>query len=530
MPSKAAAAALLLAAAAAGQGDKLVSKSLNLLLADRDRLYAFAEDSLQYSRIDLFADPVEIRNDKLPFEAGVRGGVGRSMSLLLYYGFRASDSVTMGGIASLDRDGSTEVDSLAFVRSAKDDNGVTGGVQVSALALWRDTVVVGGGRAGIALARPKASGGTAVLGVDSLFFQALPSGVDTAVTALRCPVGGRCRVDGLTDLANSQGAPDEVLSLAVDSSAADSAWILIGTAAGLRRGLLGGNAFPKVALPGDTGAAGIRIERIHADPANRLLWVFSGSRYFFSDDHGATFRVPPDVPGVATKPGADLKGFNPVPEAASLGDTTYVNFNLFQPGLVLFRRDTVLKNAGTGAPDDVLLDAEDSLPISLGQGKLTDLAALRSGSGSASAVAVGTDSKGLIYRVTGPGRSGEWKNLNSLKSLKGGLDEIITFPTAFTGGTGPDGQPEHVKIGYRLKKDGKVTITLYNYAMEKVKVLVKNAPRKGGGPRSEVPAEDRWDGRDRSGRLVSVGIYYILVESDKGEKGWGKAVHIRGRN
>lgn len=519
---------LAAAAAALGQGDPLASKTLPLLLADEGRLYAFALDGLRYSRLDLFADPVEIRTDELPFDAGVRGGVGRSASLLLFYNHRPSDSdsVTVGGIAALERNGETAVDVVSFRRSPGANNAINAGAEISALARWRDTVVVGGGRAGIAVARPRASGGSPVLAVDSLVFQALPAGRDTAVARLRCAVGQVCRVDSLSALTASHGEPDSVIALAVDSSAADSVWILIGTRTGLRRGLLGGNAFPKVSLPGDNGA-GVRIETIHADPARRILWIFSGSRYFFSDDHGATFRVPPDVPGVATKPGADLKGFNPAPEAANAGDTTYVNFNLDQPGLVLFRRDTVLQNRGTGAPADVLLDAEDSLAIARGQGKLTSLAAYRSG--SASAVAVGTDGKGLFYRLTGPGRTGEWKNLNSLKGLKAGLEEVITFPTAFTG-TGPDGQPEYVNIGYRLKKGGKVTITVYNYAMEKVKVLVKGARREGGGSRSEVPAEDRWDGRDRSGRLVSVGVYYILVESDQGEKGWGKAVHIRGRN
>ena len=33
-----------------------------------------------------------------------------------------------------------------------------------------------------------------------------------------------------------------------------------------------------------------------------------------------------------------------------------------------------------------------------------------------------------------------------------------------------------------------------------------------------------------NGRFVSVGTYYILVESEEGEKGWGKAIAVRGRN
>ena len=84
-------------------------------------------------------------------------------------------------------------------------------------------------------------------------------------------------------------------------------------------------------------------------------------------------------------------------------------------------------------------------------------------------------------------------------------------------------------LGYRLAKDGKVTITVFNYAMEKVRTVVRDAPRRGGIARSENPAEDKWDGTDASGRYVSVGVYYILVESDKGERGFGKAISVWGR-
>lgn len=518
---------LLAAAIAFGQGDPLVSKTVPLLLADKARFYAFAADGLKYSRIDLLASPPDIRNGALPFKGGAEGGVGRNASVLLWINYRPSDTVTVGGIASLDRDGKASLDSVSFRRSPSNNNAINAGVQMSALALHGDTAVVGGGRAGIAVVRPKTGGGSAVLGSDSLIFLSLPADEDTAVVRLRCALSAACRVDSLAALAKSHGEPDSVTALAVSPSAPDSAWILVGTQAGLRRGLLGGSAFPIVPLPGDTGAVRSRIVRIHADPQNAVLWVFTGSRFFFSDDHGLTFRLPPDVPGIATRPAADIKGFDPAPEAVSLGDTAWINFNLDQPGLVLFRKDSVLRNAGAGAPQDVLLDAGDGLEIARGQGKLTGLAAVRNG--EVTALAAGTTGKGLFYRLTGPGRSGEWVNVNSLKRLAGGLEEVITYPTLFTG-TGPNGDPEYVNIGYRLKKDGKVTITVFNYAMEKVKVLVRNARRTGGGSRSEKPEEDRWDGRDRSGRLVSVGTYYILVESDQGEKGWGKAIHLRGRN
>lgn len=523
---KSAGIGLLAAAAAFGQGDPLVSKTLPLLLADKARFYAFAADGLQYSRIDLLANPPDIRNGVLPFKGGAEGGVGRNASVILRINYRPSDSVSVGGIASVDREGGTDLDSVTFRRSPSNNNAINAGVEMSALALHGDTALVGGGRAGIAVVRPR-SGGSDVLASDSLIFLSLPAGGDTAVVRLRCALNAVCRTDSLASLTASHGEPDSVTALAVSPSAPDSVWILVGTKAGLRRGLLGGEVFPYVPLPGDMDAVRSRIERIHVDPSNAVLWVFTGTRYFFSDDHGATFRLPPAVPGAATQPAVDIRGFDSAPGAVSLGDTTWINFNLQQPGLVLFKKDSVIRNSGGEAPHDVLLDAADGLDIARGQGKLTDLAAVRSG--NVTALAVGTTGKGLFYRLSGPGLGGEWININSLKRLSGGLGEIITYPTLFTG-TGPGGEPEFVNIGYRLKKDGKVTITVFNYAMEKVKVLVRNVPRKGGGSRSEKAEEDRWDGRDRSGRLVSVGTYYILVESDQGEKGWGKAIHLRGRN
>lgn len=514
----------VLASAAFGQGDPLVSKSVRLL-ADGERVWAFADNGIDYSRIDLFTDPPAISGGKLDFRSGISGGVGRPRSLLVFFNHRASDTARLGGIASLDRDGKTDLDTLLFRPAPGRNNSLNAGVEISALAIWRDSVVIGGGRAGFAFARLRPEGQGA-LDADSLRFHALPSGEDTASVQVRCALGVACRFD-LSDFAQMVGEPDSVAALAVDSASADSVWLLIGTQAGLRRGLLGGNDFPRVTLPGDSSGQRVRIEGFHVDSRSNLLWVFTASRYYFSDDHGRTFRVPPDLPGVATRLSSTLSGFSPAPEAANVGDTTFVNFNIDQAGLVMFRKDSVLTNAGGEPPFDILVAAEDGLDVSITQGRPTNLAVVSGG--AFTALAVGTTKKGLFYRFFGPGQGPEWRNLNSLKRLRGGLDEIITYPTLFTG-TGPGGETEYVQIGYRLKKDGRVTITVYNYAMEKVKTIVSKARRLGGGGRSENPDEDRWDGRDRSGRLVSVGTYYILVESDQGEKGWGKAIHIRGRN
>lgn len=511
----------LAAGLASGQSDPLISKSISHVFADGVGFWAFSSDGVKFSRIDPSKEPLDIRNGALTTRYPIRGGVGRDSSVLVFYNGARTDT-TVAGIAALDRNGRSPADSLVFTRSPGQTAQVTLEVEFSALAAWRDTVIIGAGRAGFALSRTKPES-KGVLAGDSLIFFALPDGGDTAVAAVHCSTNKACSVAPILRVNDSIGEPDSVSALAVDASAPDSLWLLIGTRTGLRRGLLGGTYFPPVALPSSKPGSPMRIESIHADPERSLLWVFSGAEYFFSDDHGATFRKPPKIEGVATDP-ASLKGFAS-PRAVNIGDTAFVNFNLDNPGLVAFRKDTILANKGTGDFADVILDAGDGLEIEKAQGKLTGLAVLDGETGSV--LAVGSQFRGLFLRRQRAGGTAAWINVNSLKTLKNDLQEVITFPTLFSG-TGPDGGPEYVNIGYRLKKSGNVTITVYNYAMEKVKTLVRNAHREGGGSRSEKTGVDRWDGRDESGRHVSVGIYYILVESGS-QKAWGKAIAVRGR-
>jgi hypothetical protein len=517
-----------LASPASAQSDPLISKTISAIVADEAGFWAFAADGLQYSRIDPFPSVLDIRNGKLPYRGGIRGGLGRSSSMLAFYDYPQNDTVTVGGITALDRNGKSYQDTLAFYRPTGKNSAVTAGVEFSALAMWHDTLIVGAGNGGFAVATLKAEG-QAALAADSLIFLALPEDRDTAVATIRCALNSkaRCPVADIATLAEKVGTPDSVAVLAVDSDE-EGAWLLIGSQTGLRRGLLSGNVFPKVALPAKKPDGPIRIENIHVDTGRNLLWVFSGSEYFFSGDHGRTFHKVPPVPGGTGASAPDsLTGFKTAPQAVNVDDTTLVNFNLDgHPGLVLFKRDSVSLNNGTGDFADLVMDNSDGLPIQSGQGGLTQLAVVSKG--AETVVVAGTTSKGLLLRKTGGSNSGNWIEVNSLKQLKGGLQEIITYPTLFSG-TAPDGGPEYVNLGYRLKKDGNVTITVYNYAMEKVKTIVKGAHRKGGGNRSEVAETDRWDGKDSSGRYVSVGTYYILVESDKGEKGWGKAIAVHGR-
>lgn len=509
----------LIASSAWSQGDPLVSKNLPFVFADKAGFWAVASDGLRFSRIDPSKDPLDIRNGTLKISAGIKGGLGRTSTALLFYGYAASDTSTVGGLAVLTRDGKTAADTVKFLRPGGANNNITGGVEFTAVAQWRDTLVVGAGRGGIAYAKAAREGG-GVIDQDSLVFAALPAGEDTGAAAIRCPRNGSCSVAGLSAVNDKLGEPEAITALAVDSTP-DTTWLLVGTQTGLRRGPLGGKAYPAVSLPAAKSGP-IRIESIFSDPSRAQVWVFSGSERFYSSDHGRTFHKPPRQAGLSVSPDS-LGQSQAKPALAFAGDTAFVNLNLADPGLVAFRRDTLLANRGAGDLADVLLDKADGLDIQRSEGRLTTLAALPGASGTT--LLAGATFKGIFLRRPGAA----WENVNSLKSLKNGLEEVITYPTLFSGTT-VDGQPEYVRVGYRLKKDGKVTITVYNYAMEKVKTLVSNARRKGGGNRSEDPNEDRWDGKDSSGRHVSVGTYYILVESDQGEKGWGKAIAVHGRS
>lgn len=517
---------------ALAQSDPLIAKGIPALVSDGVYVWAFADSGTSYSGLDLFANPVEIKTyaatDKRSLP-GVDGGIGRSHSALLRFHYASSDSAWVTGLLNLDRQDRRDADSLEFKRNKAKKAGAAAAPVVeglTALALRHDTAYVAAGPAGLA-AWSLMPEGQGLSDQKQLRFQALVARHDTLVSSLNCELGGKtCLVDSLDTFIESQGNPESILAMAIDSIAPDTAWLWMGTTRGLWKMRLGSKQVTQVPFPGVADSLAFKVGRIVIDSRLGRIWAFSTGRYAVSLDRGQSFHVPPDRPGL-THP-SDLLGFNAFPEALISGDTTFVNFNLDKPGLVLFAGDSVLRNElakGEPAdPGDILLDASDSLSVLPGEGRFTQLVAVASG--KQKIVVAGTTAKGLFYLPLGGGKT--WKNITRQKDLKNELMEVITFPTLFTAAR-PDGHADYVHIGYRLKKDGKVTITLYNYAMEKVRVLVRNAPRKGGGSRSEVSLEDRWDGLDGSGRLVSVGTYYVRVESSSGEGGWGKILAVAGR-
>jgi hypothetical protein len=542
--SRGAALALAFAAAwgHAQDSSSLASKSIEHVFAVQSRVFALSDDGTAFSRLNLFTTPAQVTTGKWPWNGGAEDGAAWSNSLLLYANYwpPGDDSTRVARVTSLRFAGDFRGgDSLVF-RDRVDTAGASAladGARLTAVAV-RDTgggqparVVLGFGRLGIATLR-LARESSPSLFVDPDFadtvlnFIAFPTGSNTALPLHSCRWNRLCRVDTVSN------APplDSVIALAIDSSHADSLWLLVATQKGLRRGLWGSLSFPYVMLPNiDTSGTGTRIRSAFTAPARSMAWVFTESRFFYSDDHGASWRVPPPIAGISVLP-SSLSSSSPdrPPHAAFYGDSTFINFNFDTTGLVLFRHDTLLANTGTGL-GQILLNAEDGLDITAEEGSLTTQAVARNG--NQAVLVTGTTIKGVFYRRLDVAATG-FTNINRLRTLKNELGEVITYPTLLTvmktcGERNDKDTP--VRIGYRLKKDARVTITVYNYAMEKVRVVVKNAPRRGGVARSESLAEDRWDGCDDSGRFVSVGTYYILVESSEGEKAFGKALVTRGR-
>ena len=77
---------------------------------------------------------------------------------------------------------------------------------------------------------------------------------------------------------------------------------------------------------------------------------------------------------------------------------------------------------------------------------------------------------------------------------------------------------------YRLKRDGDVTIKIYDYNMSLVKTVVRNERRVSSAERSTNPARDVWDGTNNAGKLVWPGVYYFKITSTGGERFFGRVI------
>jgi photosystem II stability/assembly factor-like uncharacterized protein len=82
---------------------------------------------------------------------------------------------------------------------------------------------------------------------------------------------------------------------------------------------------------------------------------------------------------------------------------------------------------------------------------------------------------------------------------------------------------EVVRIHYGTGgKDSNVKIRIFDFGMNLVRMLLRQAFRTGAIEHDEI-----WDGRDDSGRRVSNGVYFYKVEVENGSTGWGKVVVLQ---
>ena len=107
-----------------------------------------------------------------------------------------------------------------------------------------------------------------------------------------------------------------------------------------------------------------------------------------------------------------------------------------------------------------------------------------------------------------------------VRAVKAG--EAYALPGVVRGGT--DGRYDKCVFVYKLKKDGDVTIKVYDYNMSLVKTVVKGARRGSKTERSTNPARDVWDGTNESGRRAWPGVYYFKITSTGGDRFLGKIV------
>ena len=518
------------------QEDQLASKKIPYLGKVGSQLIAFGPDST-FSLVDLSSSTPKIFNHTVSIPGIVMGSATGSSSSLFFYrseyfsrnseeNAQAPDSL-YGGLFSIDGNGTVTTDTLLFTLSSEAKTAIGRGIAPSALSINDSLGVLGLGRAGIALFNRAANG----LASDSLLsIVTLRQNQDSGQILVQCAFTSACSVDTLGKLsAQPLPEPDSITSLALMPGNADSIWILIGTQRGLRKGLFekGNLYFPKLRTFPDLDASS------GPDSAANILSIFASanqsfcatpSRLYVSVDSANTFRLVKSSYGV--NPSQSLIGFTSAPHFYFHNDTAFANLNIEPRGLTLFHGDSLAEASPLDSGlSKVIIDANDGLIFGASGTKVTQSIFLGSSESGSSFYArvLATDGEGIYHtRFYGFNLQG-WENLNRLRTVKNKLQEVITFPTVFTG-------EENVRFGYRLSSNASVTITVYNYAMEKVKTIVKNGAREGAKGRSENPDEDFWDGKDSSGRYVSVGTYYVEVKSSKGDTGWGKVLVIRGRN
>ena len=129
---------------------------------------------------------------------------------------------------------------------------------------------------------------------------------------------------------------------------------------------------------------------------------------------------------------------------------------------------------------------------------------------------VGTE-LGLAVRSVDPtDPDQQWAIIRTFKSTDS-EDEVFAAPVPFS----PLSNNGRLSVHYHVEQSGEVTVEIYDFAMNLVRVLAENKFRAGGSDYSET-----WDGYNGNGDMVATGIYYIRVKYSTGELRWGRLAII----
>ncbi|MFO7524423.1 MAG: hypothetical protein R6W68_03135 [Ignavibacteriaceae bacterium] len=97
-------------------------------------------------------------------------------------------------------------------------------------------------------------------------------------------------------------------------------------------------------------------------------------------------------------------------------------------------------------------------------------------------------------------------------------NETYCYPNPFSP------RQDQLKIKYSTgNQDAKVTIRVYNFAMNYVSTVIQNAPRN----KNIESTPDYWDGRDAKGNYVPNGVYFYCVEVSGMEPVFGKILVLQ---
>jgi photosystem II stability/assembly factor-like uncharacterized protein len=127
-------------------------------------------------------------------------------------------------------------------------------------------------------------------------------------------------------------------------------------------------------------------------------------------------------------------------------------------------------------------------------------------------------SEGLLKTIDSPAHPfGEtWEILRSFTPLTSS-SQTYAYPNPFAP------KSESVRIHYAVQAGGaSVTVEVFDFGMNRVKTVVKDATRSVAGERDEI-----WDGTNDAGQQLTNGVYFYRVTLSGQEPMWGKIMVLQ---